>query len=108
MAEFVGGHAYLVDHLARHDGVRRALLTGFTALAHERGVHEATALLFEHHPSVPPLQELGYAAATRRKLFRDMFPYIVRLCRDDADPAYHQIDRWLLADGDRDAEHMSP
>ncbi|GJM22227.1 MAG: hypothetical protein DHS20C15_21420 [Planctomycetota bacterium] len=108
VAEFVGGHAYLVDHLARHDGVRTALLTAFTALAHERGVHEATALLFEHHPSAAPLRELGYATATRRKLFRDMFPYIVRLCRDDADPSHLDIDRWLLADGDRDAEHMSP
>jgi len=108
VAEFQGGNAFLVDHLARDDEVRARLLAAFTSMAHARGMHEATALLFRHHPAVPLLTDLGYAPPRRSKLFRDSFPWIVRACCEDADDADLSIDRWHLADGDRDAEHMSP
>lgn len=108
VAEFVGEHGYLVDHLARDAAARQRLLTGFTALCHEQRVQEATAMLCDHHPAVPLLNDLGYAAPRRDKLFRDRFPFIVRRCRDDADKVYSSLTSWHLADGDRDAEHMSP
>jgi hypothetical protein len=98
---------------SRPDGLlvaeaRKALLAGFTRLAYERGMEEATALLFEHHPAHAALKTLGWRVGTlKRKLFRDMFPFIVRACRSDAPTADEDIRRWWLADGDRDAEHMS-
>jgi GNAT superfamily N-acetyltransferase len=108
VAEFSGGNAFLVDHLARDDRARDALLAGFTCLAHERGMAEATAMLFAHHPSVPVLLGYGWKAPRQDKPFRDMFPWIVRACRDDSAAEDTEMVRWLLADGDRDAEHMSP
>jgi GNAT superfamily N-acetyltransferase len=108
VAEFVEGNAFLVDHLARDEQARAALLRAFASLAAQRGMEEATALLFEHNPAVPLLQRLGFAARrSRRKEFRDMFPFIVRACRDDSPTEDLDIRRWQLADGDRDAEHLS-
>jgi len=107
VAEFAGGHAFLVDHLAVDEAARRTLLLAFTALAGTRAVEEATALLCDHHPAVPVLQDLGWAAPSPRRLFRDMFPVIVRACRPDSPPDDLHLVRWWLADGDRDAEHMS-
>ncbi len=107
VAEFQGGNAFLVDHVARTPAARDALLREFTVLGHRRGMEEATALLFDHHPSTTRLEALGWRGPRRRKLFRDMFPFIVRACRADADPEDEDIRRWHLADGDRDAEHMS-
>ncbi|MCB9897153.1 MAG: GNAT family N-acetyltransferase [Planctomycetes bacterium] len=106
--ELVDGHGYVVDHLARDEAVRERLLTAATAFLHARGAEEATALLCEHHPSAPVLERLGWAASRGDLPFRDVFPFIVRVCRDDADPSDLDLRRWHLADGDRDAEHMSP
>ncbi len=108
VAEWVDGHGYLVDHLARDEDSTRSLLAAFTLLCRERAVEEASALLFEHHPSVPVLRELGYRRPLRNKPFRDVFPFIVRVCSDAARPDDEQMSRWHLADGDRDPEHMSP
>jgi len=108
VAEFVNGNAFLVDHLARDDQARAALMAGFTGLAYERGMSEATAMLFSHHPSVSILLGYGWKAPRKEKPFRDIFPWIVRACRDDSPPEDAEMTRWLLADGDRDAEHMSP
>ena len=108
VAEFHEGNAFLVDHLARDEDARAALLAAFAGLAARRGMEEATALHFEHHPAVPHLQRLGFARRrSRRKEFRDMFPFIVRACRTDSPPEDLDIRRWHLADGDRDAEHIS-
>lgn len=107
VGEFVDGNAYLVDHLAEDDAVRARLLAAFTTLAHHRGMQEATAMLFEHHPAVPALLALGWQAPRRRKEFRDIYPWIVRACGESADPIDLAMTRWHLADGDRDAEHMS-
>jgi len=107
VAEFVDGNAFLVDHLAADEGAREALLHDFARLGWQRGMHEATALLFDHHPSVSLLARQGWTRPLHRKLFRDIFPFIVRPCRADAGAADEDIRRWLLADGDRDAEHMS-
>ncbi|HEX5010977.1 MAG TPA: GNAT family N-acetyltransferase [Planctomycetota bacterium] len=108
VAEFVEGNAFLVDHLARDATARVLLLGGFAAAARERGMDEVTALLFEHHPAVPVLRALGFARRhSRPKAFRDMFPFIVRACRPDSPQEDLAIARWHLADGDRDAEHMS-
>lgn len=107
VAEFHAGHAFLVDHVATTPEARRELLLGFTVMGHQRGMHEATALLFDHHPSAAVLTELGWTRPRPDKLFRDMFPFIVRACRSDAGPEDEDIRRWHLADGDRDAEHMS-
>lgn len=107
VAEFHGGNAFLVDHMARTEEARRLVLQGFTAMAHQRGMEEATALLFDHNPAAATLQELGWPRPRPRKLFRDMFPFIVRACRSDAGPEDEDIRRWHLADGDRDAEHLS-
>lgn len=108
VAEFAGGNAFLVDHLAANEGVRGILLAGFTSMAQQRGMAEATAMLFSHHPAVPALQALGWKGPRKDKPFRDMFPWIVRACRSDAPESDAEMSRWLLADGDRDAEHMSP
>jgi hypothetical protein len=108
VAECVDGNAYLVDHLAADEEARAALLLAFTALGRERGMAEASALLFEHHPAVPHLRRLGWRAPGKRRPFRDIFPYIVRACRTDAAGQDFEMTRWHLADGDRDAEHMSP
>jgi predicted N-acetyltransferase YhbS len=108
VAEFVEGNAFLVDHLARTEAARAVLLAAFAEMARERGMEEATALLFEHHPAVPLLGALGFARRrSRAKAFRDMFPFIVRACRPDSPQEDLAIARWNLADGDRDAEHMS-
>lgn len=108
VAEWGAGQAWLVDHVARDAGARRLLLEAYTAASWRRGCEEATALLFEHHPSVAELRALGYRFGRRRKAFRDVFPFIVRACRDDASGDDLHMTRWHLADGDRDAEHMSP
>ncbi len=108
VAEFVDGNAYLVDHLAATRGDLATLLRAFTTLAWTREMEEATAMHFEHHPVVPLLTELGYERPRGSKPFRDVFPWIVRACRDDAPPADLALDRWHVSDGDRDAEHMSP
>ena len=107
VAEFAGGNAFLVDHLARDAEARAALLLALTAMGRARGQEEATALLFRHHPSVPLLEALGWRAPSPRRLFRDMFPFIVRACRADSPAEDAEMTRWHLADGDRDAEHMS-
>ncbi|MFT7464151.1 MAG: hypothetical protein ACI9EF_002500 [Pseudohongiellaceae bacterium] len=108
VAEFVNGNAFLVDHLALDEALRAVLLAGFTVMAQQRGMAEATAMLFSHHPAVPALQALGWKGPRKDKPFRDMFPWIVRAVRSDAPANDTQMTRWLLADGDRDAEHMSP
>lgn len=108
VAEFVDGNAYLVDHLARDEVVRARLLGAFTAMAHARGMEEATAMLFEHNPATATLLRLGWKAPRGRKEFRDVFPWIVRACHPGAPDADLAMTRWHLADGDRDAEHMSP
>ena len=108
VAEFHEGNAFLVDHLARDESTRATLLAAFAAAARERGMEEATALLFEHHPALPALAALGFARRhSRPKAFRDIFPFIVRACRPDSPQEDLAIARWHLADGDRDAEHMS-
>jgi hypothetical protein len=108
VAEFHGGHAWLVDHLAADEPARAALLLGFACAAQARGVDEATALLCPHHPAVPALAALGFRTRrSRAKEFRDIFPFIVRPCRPDSPPGDLSLRRWHLADGDRDAEHMS-
>jgi len=108
VAEFQEGNAFLVDHLARDEEARAALLLAFAAAARERGMEEASALLFEHHPALPALAALGFARRrSRSRAFRDMFPFIVRACRPDSPEEDTRIERWHLADGDRDAEHMS-
>ena len=107
VAEFVDGNAFLVDHVARHDEARLALLHAFTLMGWQRGMEEATALLFDHHPAAAVLPRLGWRRPLKRKLFRDIFPFIVRRCREDAAADYDEMSRWFLADGDRDAEHMS-
>jgi hypothetical protein len=107
VVEFHAGHAFLVDHLARSATARHELLRSFSAMAYQRGVHEATALLFDHNPAAKTLLDLGWQRPEPIKLFRDMFPFIVRACRSDAGPEDEEIGRWHLADGDRDAEHMS-
>ena len=108
VAEFQEGNAFLVDHLARDEASRATLLSAFALAARERGMEEATALLFEHHPAVRRLATLGFARRrSRAKPFRDMFPFIVRACRTDSPTEDLDITRWHLADGDRDAEHMS-
>lgn len=107
--EFVDGNAYLVDHQARDEVQRRAILSAFTVMAHARGMQEATALLFDHHPSVPVLLGLGWRRPRRDKEFRDRFPWIVRVCGDESRASPDLVmERWWLADGDRDAEHISP
>ena len=108
VTEWVDGHGYLVDHLARDAATRRFLLLAFAVLGERRGAQEATALLPSHHPSVADLPALGFRARPGGRAFRDVFPFIVRRCRDDAAPAARQLEAWHLADGDRDAEHMSP
>ncbi|MGQ0552199.1 MAG: GNAT family N-acetyltransferase [Planctomycetota bacterium] len=108
VAEFVDGHAFLVDHLARDAESAHTLLLAFTAAAHARGMEEATALLFEHHPAVPLLRRLAYRGPRQRRPFRDIFPFIVRNCSAGAAAeAGRKISTWHLADGDRDAEHLS-
>lgn len=107
VVEFHAGHAFLVDHQARSATARHELLRSFSAMAYQRGVHEATALLFDHNPAAKTLLDLGWQRPEPIKLFRDMFPFIVRACRSDAGPEDEEIGRWHLADGDRDAEHMS-
>ena len=54
------------------------------------------------------LTDIGWSRPVKDRPFRDIFPFIVRRCRDDAPREDLQMTRWLLADGDRDAEHMSP
>jgi hypothetical protein len=108
VAEFVDGNAFLVDHLARDEAARSELLAGFTGAARARGMEEASALLFDHHPALPALAVLGWRAPLKRRAFRDIFPFIVRPCREDCPPDDLAMERWHLADGDRDAEHMSP
>lgn len=114
VCEWFGGHGFLVDLLAEDASVRGALLAHFAAESHRRGCEEATALVCEHHPAVPDLRALGFAADRRRKPWRDVFPFIVRRCgrppmgAGAAPPeADRDLGRWRLADGDRDAEHMS-
>lgn len=108
VAEFHAGHAFLVDHLAADAPARATLLLGFARAAQARGVEEATALLCPHHPALPALSALGFRARrSRRREFRDIFPFIVRPCRPDSPPGDLDLRRWHLADGDRDAEHMS-
>jgi hypothetical protein len=107
VVEFREGHAWLVDHMAADEDVRRALLHGFTAAAHAEGLEEVTALQFEHDPAVRPLLSLGYRRARGELPFRARFPFIVRTCRADAPGEDLDMARWRLADGDRDAEHMS-
>src|SRR5262249_50848252 len=102
VAELVQGNAFLVDHLAADEECRAALLAAFTALARGRGMEEASALLFAHNPAVPALAALGYRRARTNREFRDIFPFIVRVCRDDAPESDLQMTRWHLADGDRD------
>jgi len=108
VAELQEGNAFLADHLAADEEARAALLLGFTALARERGQEEASALLFAHHPAVQALGALGYRRGRTDREFRDIFPFIVRRCRADAPETDLQMTRWHLADGDRDAEHLSP
>lgn len=108
VAEFADGQAWLVDHLALDGETRAVLLAAFTALARQRGLDEATALLFEHDLAVAPLSDLGWRGPLRRKPFRDIFPFIVRTCRTDAPAEDFALTRWHLSDGDRDAEHMAP
>ena len=107
VAEFVDGNAYLVDHLAAGPDDLATLLRAFTTLAWTREMEEATAMHFDHHPAVPLLLQLGYERPRGRKPFRDVFPWIVRACREDAPGADLALDRWHVSDGDRDAEHMS-
>ncbi len=107
VTEIRDGLAHLVDHCAADEAARAALLAGFCGLAAARGCDEATALLFAHHPAVPHLRALGYRPPRGTKPFRDIFPYIVRACRADAPAADRALSRWHLADGDRDAEHVS-
>jgi hypothetical protein len=107
VAEFHDGHAFLVDHLARDEADRLALLGGFTAAAHAQGMAEATALQFSHDPTVRPLLSLGYRRAHGDLPFRARFPFIVRTCRSDAAGEDLDMARWRLSDGDRDAEHIS-
>jgi len=107
VAEFFDGHAYLVEHLARDERVREALLRAFAVMAAAREAREATALHFDHHPAAPLLARLGWSRSLKRRLFRDMFPFIVRPCGPHADGDL-DVTRWHLWDGDRDAEHMSP
>ncbi|RKY21500.1 MAG: hypothetical protein DRQ55_04190 [Planctomycetota bacterium] len=107
VTECVDGNAYLVDHLARDEDARATLMAAFTSLAHAHGLHEATAMLCSHHPATPRLLELGWRAPRGRRPFRDVFPWIVRACRGAAPSADLSMERWHLADGDRDAEHMS-
>jgi GNAT superfamily N-acetyltransferase len=108
VAELADGQAQLIDHLAEDGDARATLLAGFTALARERGLDEASALLFPHDAAVPVLAELGWRGPLRRKPFRDIFPFIVRACRADASVEDFGMTRWHLADGDRDAEHNAP
>jgi len=108
VAEFHDGQAHLVDHLAADAASRAALLLAFTVAAQARGAEEATALLFDHHPSAAPLARLGWERPVRSRPFRDIFPFIVRRCRTDAPASAFHMASWHLADGDRDAEHMSP
>jgi len=108
VAEFCAGHAFLVDHLVRDEHARATLLAAFAAAARERGAEEASALLCAQHPAVPALEALGFRARrSRPREFRDMFPFIVRPCRPDSPPEDLTLARWHLADGDRDAEHLS-
>lgn len=108
VAEFQAGNAFLVDHLARDAAARDALLAAFAAAARARGMEEATALLCPHHPALPALRGLGFRERrSRAREFRDMFPFIVRACREDSPAEDLDLRRWHLADGDRDAEHMS-
>lgn len=107
VAEFHDGHAFLVDHLARDERVRQVLLSGFTMAAFARGMAEATALQFAHDPVVGPLRSLGYRCVRGNLPFRARFPFIVRTCRADAPAEDLDMARWRLADGDRDAEHLS-
>lgn len=108
VAEFVDGHAYLVDHLARDGAAADRLVGLFVTAAAERGMHEATALHFDHAPIVPHLRRWGLRSPRGRKPFRDVFPWIVRACAATASERDRAMDRWHLVDGDRDAEHMSP
>jgi hypothetical protein len=107
VAECVDGNAYLVDHLAADEPARRALLLAFTALGRVRGMQEASALLCAQHPALPHLARLGWRSPGKRRPFRDIFPFIVRAGRTDAAELDFSLTRWHLADGDRDAEHMS-
>jgi len=108
VAELADGQAQLIDHVAEDGDARATVLAGFTALARERGLDEASALLFPHDAAVPALAELGWRGPLRHKPFRDIFPFIVRACRADAAPEDFTMTRWHLADGDRDAEHNAP
>lgn len=107
VAEFVDGNAYLVDHQARDEAARTHLLEAFLAMAHGRGMAEATAMVFQHHPAAAVLQQLGFEAPRGKMPFRHVFPWIVRACREDSPADDLSMSRWHLADGDRDAEHMS-
>lgn len=108
VAEFHDGHGFLVDLLARDDATRARLALAFTVLAHARGMQEATALVCDHHPLVGDLRDVGWEPARGDLAFRDTFPFIARACRADAPEGDLDLARWWLADGDRDAEHMSP
>jgi hypothetical protein len=107
VAECVDGNAFLVEHLAEDEDARATLLLAFTALGRARGMEEASALLFAHDAAVPHLLRIGWRAPGKRRAFRDIFPFIVRACRTDAAEVDFTMTRWQLADGDRDAEHMS-
>ncbi len=107
VAEFQAGHAFLVDHLAADASARATLLLAFTVMAGARGMEEASALLFDHDPASTALRELGWERPSRERPFRDIFPFIVRGCRTDVPPDAFAMHCWHLADGDRDAEHMS-
>lgn len=108
VAELADGHAWLVDQLAQDGETRATLLKAFTALARQRRMEEASALLFEHDQAVHELERLGWRGPLQRKPFRDIFPFIVRACRTDAPAEDFSMTRWHLADGDRDAEHNAP
>ena len=114
VCEWFGGHGFLVDLMAEDTDVQGALLAGFVIQSKMRGCEEATALVCEHHPAVVDLRVLGFRADRRRKPWRDVYPFIVRKCGlppmgpAAAPPeADRDLGRWHLADGDRDAEHMS-
>jgi hypothetical protein len=86
---------------------RARALAAFAALARERGMEEATALLFEHHPAC----RAGGAGLRPPSFAPQGLPGYVSLHRAglpaDSPQEDLAIDRWHLADGDRDAEHMS-
>ncbi len=107
VAEFHDGNGFLVDHLARTAEDLALLLEVFTAMAWGRGMEEATALHFDHHPVTDVLLRLGYKRPFGQREFRDVFPWIVRSCHAASPDMDLQMERWHVSDGDRDAEHMS-